>query len=653
MPKRSKSHQLEDISITEFNSVLPQEWVFRKKEKDYGIDGEVEIFDDKENATGLLFLVQLKATESKKESTIHNYSFKIDSILYFRSLQIPILLARYSHSDKKFFYKWAHEVDLFYAKSNAKTIRVNFPKEREWKNDTPKNITKYLSKIRRYKSGAFSFPFTVYIDIAEKPNKEISNVILKERLRSALKSYNDIVTIVNNPIESDVQLYLSNKMFVISFSDVTGCKFHNVHERPSKSFIQDLAEDTLLGIAVSLWQLGFIDICGRLIFDYSLGDRLFKRKEICTHLIPELLDSSFFDQMLAAIIRHEERERDERIEIIAQSYWLKKGKNLSEKRINKIEEYLLKKISTAKVNEDNLETGIYCYNLGNFYRSNNKDRKAIEYYLLARKYAPIYLNQVYFWGELAGILFDIGKYKYSARFYSKAIEMGAPKRVQALYADALLFSGDFMNAKNKFQTYLENNKDAPAEWHLKFICIDMLLKKHDKMPDKRNVQDALKLSDVTNINDDDLLVEKLQKSLNEDLLCSSAWFNLGIYHNQQQDNLNAFFCFTMCGLIDRWDVKTWVNAVLCSFDKSIPIHMVPLVIEAAFDLNGDNFIRKLLEEMNQNLAFDEKEQLLKMLDEIFDEIRDKKNKNTSNSLPTIRLLNEEGKFENIFGNMEA
>ena len=63
-PKRPRSHVLETESRQSFESAIPSEWVYRRKEDDYGIDGEVELFDDSGKTTGLLFYVQLKATDS-------------------------------------------------------------------------------------------------------------------------------------------------------------------------------------------------------------------------------------------------------------------------------------------------------------------------------------------------------------------------------------------------------------------------------------------------------------------------------------------------------------------------------------------------------------------------------------------------------------
>ena len=46
MTKRIIQHQLEDLSRYKYGLALPPHWVFRDKEKDYGIDGEVELLTD-------------------------------------------------------------------------------------------------------------------------------------------------------------------------------------------------------------------------------------------------------------------------------------------------------------------------------------------------------------------------------------------------------------------------------------------------------------------------------------------------------------------------------------------------------------------------------------------------------------------------------
>ena len=46
MPERPRQHQLETESRTEFSARLSEvNWVFEDFDNDYGLDGEVEVFD--------------------------------------------------------------------------------------------------------------------------------------------------------------------------------------------------------------------------------------------------------------------------------------------------------------------------------------------------------------------------------------------------------------------------------------------------------------------------------------------------------------------------------------------------------------------------------------------------------------------------------
>ncbi|WP_443030611.1 DUF4365 domain-containing protein [Sphingomonas sp. RT2P30] len=64
MPRRPRSHQVEDISIRRFEDMLPRAWVSRIVVPDYGVDRDVEIFTAAGESTGLKFAVQLKATDN-------------------------------------------------------------------------------------------------------------------------------------------------------------------------------------------------------------------------------------------------------------------------------------------------------------------------------------------------------------------------------------------------------------------------------------------------------------------------------------------------------------------------------------------------------------------------------------------------------------
>ena len=122
MPKRPKKHQIEDISINEFKKLLPREWVYREKDKDYGIDGEVEIFTDDGIATGCIFYIQLKATDSKDKKVHTKVQIDNDTINYFQTLELPTLIIRYVDETNCIYFKWAHTIDRYKQKKEVKSF---------------------------------------------------------------------------------------------------------------------------------------------------------------------------------------------------------------------------------------------------------------------------------------------------------------------------------------------------------------------------------------------------------------------------------------------------------------------------------------------------------------------------------------------------
>jgi len=65
LPKRTRTHVLEEESKQFVRQTLPAEWIVESGEKDYGIDLVTEIVRG-ECITGAHFLIQLKATDKMK-----------------------------------------------------------------------------------------------------------------------------------------------------------------------------------------------------------------------------------------------------------------------------------------------------------------------------------------------------------------------------------------------------------------------------------------------------------------------------------------------------------------------------------------------------------------------------------------------------------
>ena len=115
---RTSTHITETISrqifasaITSFSSPSHQrgDLLFREiSERDYGIDGQVELFDHGE-PTGRIAMIQLKGTEKeipklKSEDAISCHGISKSNLSYCRQKNVPVILVYCSNLEEKFYY---------------------------------------------------------------------------------------------------------------------------------------------------------------------------------------------------------------------------------------------------------------------------------------------------------------------------------------------------------------------------------------------------------------------------------------------------------------------------------------------------------------------------------------------------------------------
>lgn len=641
MTKRVKQHQLEDLSRAKYSLAIPSNWVFRDKDKDYGIDAEVEIFDDNDRATGLVYWVQLKATESKVEATARKVDLSIESIKYYKKLDIPVLIARYSKVHDRFYCKWAHELDLYYAKENAKTLRVNFSEDDKWDTKSPKEVKRYLEKIKTIKEGRFKLPIPISFIVKDSVVNKVPRGILISSFRIALSEFPNFAVLKSNPKDSLLLVTLAGDELVISLSSIAGCTFHGIKKKEHENFAEGLVASSLLGLAIALSQVGQFETMARIVLDKKIRKRFFQNQKILFRILPLVLGTSYFGVALDAVSEAIVEEQDNMLEIITSTAVLFEANHDDEEKSNIIEAFLNKCLEKYLEIGEKTQIGICHYNLGNHYRSRELNKKAIYHYLKARKYEDKYLNQVYYYQELGGVLFHYGKYYFSATMYKKALEKGAPESVKPLYADALMHSGHYQLAFDVFSEYLSSGKEEHDEWHLKTICLEKLINSRGIKKQTRQKKEALNIIDITEAHDENF--EKLLESaIEKDFLCGLAWFNLGIAQHKKGKHEDAVFSFTLCGLVQTWDIEAWVNATLCCFNQKETMPILPLILRTGYFYNGDRFLSKLYTEFNERCD----PIILAELTNVIEEVLPTKNKKER---PAIRLMGEDGIFRDIFG----
>ncbi|MDT0605042.1 DUF4365 domain-containing protein [Thalassotalea castellviae] len=615
MPIRPQQHQLEDLSRDAFSSLLPREWVVRDKNKDYGIDVEVEIFDHRGYSTGLVFWVQLKATESTKESDRKKVSLEIETVDYYKSLDLPVLIARYSLEGNSFYVKWAHEVDFYPRKKGQKTKTINCSDELSKENAL--QLKGYLEKIKNIKQRKFNFPISISFEIQSEMVNKIDKWSLESQLKKELKKYSSLFVYEKSKSKSLIQIIISSKDLFVSFSGLTGCVIHKL-DKIENDFVYELINSASLGISIALTRVGASELAAKIVLHSDIKEYFFSYEKLILELLPHILCTQYFDELIDAVLENMEYQDTNLIEIITHGIGMMRD-NSGRSQFDSIESLLKKTLVKYKnKNWENL-LGIAHYNLANHYRSRSRFNESLHHFIRAKRCDPSYLNRDYYHRECAGVLFELGKFLLSSKLYENAIKLGNENSDKALYADALMHSGLYKQANTHLIDYLDNTDSPDSIWQLKHVFLDSLIENSNVTEQRRQPKQA---KDIINfeLNGKERLAN-LEAALDLDNLYGLAWYNLG-WHFYCDNNIEASqLCYLSCAVLQTWDIEAWVNAISLGFNKKTPICYLPLMIQAAYSYKNEEFLAELYKKF-QDYPINERKVFYELISEVIRDINE-------------------------------
>lgn len=202
---RHRSHLLEEESFFELRKLFPKEWVIREKPKDYGIDVEIEVFNSNGKYTGLVFWIQLKATESKKRKDHRALRMSISKINQLASYEIPVALFRYNARNKEFYFEWIVRYRFLSSSLKNKTFNIEFEDHHLWSENSMIEIISYLKKREDYNKGSYSFPIRGFVNEINVSHK------VTRKLATAISMNEPLVKIVRDRYASDIEINLLKK----------------------------------------------------------------------------------------------------------------------------------------------------------------------------------------------------------------------------------------------------------------------------------------------------------------------------------------------------------------------------------------------------------------------------------------------------------
>ena len=150
-PQRVNNHQLEEASERFFNQCLPRNWTSQKPDQDYGVDLQVDLYQD-QNATGLELLVQLKASQNASVADYETIRLSTSTYNYLWDKLQVVMLIKYVESEGKAY--WLLLSDVQEPNQEQETFTIRIPKENELENINWSTIYDYVSDVTNDKLAA-------------------------------------------------------------------------------------------------------------------------------------------------------------------------------------------------------------------------------------------------------------------------------------------------------------------------------------------------------------------------------------------------------------------------------------------------------------------------------------------------------------------
>jgi tetratricopeptide (TPR) repeat protein len=557
MPKRPREHVLEEESRKAFENVIPSEWTIQKQEPDYGIDLQVNIFENAQ-ATSQLFYVQLKATDSVKTLTeTPRFTFKTERLLYYQTLPYPMMLVLYDATGKRIFYEWLHDYleSLSTKDTDRLTIQKNlsvsfkqqiveFPTEiikrsvKHYMNrtiGTRANGSEFRVKIENLSRSPFIDTVKTYFSesLDSNPSTQFIKMDGKQLEDSLIKI---------EMIESD-KVSLSNE--VVSLKVDLDSKQEHENVSLMSNYLNILTA------------FAFVK-CGRASDAVDqISNYILSNKPIYDGMY-ELLISEL------VILLYTANKRQAECLEIAQFLQEKGQHNLamsfasiarmtSTNHAYYSQKYRLFITRSLESESNQIVKATKHYNIANSYRADRMNRESLLHYIIAARLHPKYLQKSYWWAEVGGSLFEIGKLRWAEIAYRKAIELGETHiHVVALLGDSLFFQGKFQEAQEVLSRYVKGQPRPFADAIIKLQLIDVYLENFDAKPRNAALSKEL-LSSQEGLDQPNLEVINEAIALNP--LSPEGWHKLAISSDEPM-------AAVWTAVTSKSDISEWSWAIM-------------------------------------------------------------------------------------------
>ena len=590
MPTRPRSHQLEDISITRFKAAIPPSWVVRERSRDYGVDLEVEVFTSEGEPTGLIFYVQLRATDDAAKA--QKLRFNVEQLEYFRILDLPTAIVRYSAAQNVFYLMWGFEAPEARPDRNSQTL--TFTAAQQWAEGTPDQIIRTLETLRALNKKSPIDPIAVSL-VDEQPNSEQSYVVQK-----AFEAFRKL---------GFTAAHGAPKSLLIEVRSGTSGLTMRLDRLPGVQVEQGTrAEDLPAALAWSavrlMWRLGLKALaqtlaqrCVKAGYDAPTPSLALSA---ALALLPDV--AAAVDIACRAGIHKRQDDKFIVLTLAIHSLGLTSGD--ADRRAA----LFRRSLESDGHGQDAASQAALNYSIGNVFRGAGRFGEAVTHYNRARKLRPAYAEAAYFWAELGGCFYLRRKFWAAARAYDHALALAPGPSLAQLAADALLGAGDVARAAKLFEIgSVETSVVTPGEAVLKAELCHRLAAKHGGRIDRPTRRLPPMWTQAAVDGDWEAI-------LSVDPLDPLANFNAGKHLADRGETEEAFWRFFTVALMQTGDSEAWCNAISCA------LTLDPFVLSVVLHLALFHCQREPYDQLRGRLIAQDREDLVPLLDGVVRDI---------------------------------
>lgn len=468
-PSRPPSHRIGDKAIVNFCSNIPDLWVYRTKDKDYGVDVEVEIFDELGTATGLVFYAQVKGTENFSHR--RKADIKVGTLHYLASFEVPSIVVRCCNRTKAIFWIWVDEA-LKQITGDQKTASIRL--SRQWDDASAREIADIVSRRRMLRSASQQSRVQLSIQYPADFSSRFAAQESLEELYSSLP----FLRPKKESTKLTLDVIFGHDALTISFGDTAGLL---IEVNPAD--IESLKDALGYGLLAACWNMGLTDRA-REVARHCLGsERVAPDKRLAIVGVAALRQDAD-DALDLAVLNRFHTVQDEFYRATIESVIGGQGDFFESEALRRF--YL----EAIKAQGDGVQVAPIYYSIANLFMMRGDRWNAFANLNKARRLRPKFMDEAHFLSEFAASLFACGRYRMAVKLYNNLYEIEPTEGNAFRLADACYFAERYDDAIRYFDIALHevNDEVLRAEATLKLLLCEASVDSDHVGPPSQNAR---------------------------------------------------------------------------------------------------------------------------------------------------------------------